>query len=62
MWNGKVENSPEYIGLFKTTEKNRKLLQDEIRSTHPYMVPEIAELSVSSINKPYLDWLADSTS
>ncbi|MGI0003929.1 MAG: divalent cation tolerance protein CutA, partial [Candidatus Nitrosotenuis sp.] len=27
----------------------------------PYKVPEIAELDVTDINKPYLQWLIDST-
>jgi len=28
---------------------------------HPYDVPEIAEINLNSMNKPYLDWLIDST-
>lgn len=61
-WQGKIENSSEYLALFKTTEKNKKTLKEKIRSFHPYDVPEIAEINVDSINKPYLDWLIDSTS
>ncbi len=60
-WNGKIENSSEYIAIFKTTYKNKKILKEKIRETHPYEVPEIAEISVSSINKPYLQWMIDST-
>jgi len=60
-WNGKIENTSEYIALFKTTQKNKKILKEKIKSTHPYDVPEIAEINVNSINKPYLDWLIDST-
>lgn len=62
MWRGKIENSPEYIGLFKTTQKNKKLLKERIMSTHPYEVPEIVEIDVASVNRPYLDWLVESTS
>ncbi len=62
MWKGKVENSPEYIGIFKTTHKNKKKLKEMIKTTHPYEIPEIVELDITSINKPYLDWLVDSTS
>ena len=61
-WQGKIANSSEYLALFKTTEKNKKTLKEKIRSSHPYDVPEIAEINVDSINKPYLDWLIDSTS
>ena len=60
-WKGKIENSNEYLGFFKTTEKNKKILKNEIKKSHPYDVPEIAEIKISSINKPYLDWLLEST-
>jgi periplasmic divalent cation tolerance protein len=67
-WHGKIENTSEYLALFKTTHKNKKILKEKIKilkekikSTHPYDVPEIAEISVNSINRPYLDWLIDST-
>ena len=60
-WKGKIENTSEYLALFKTTYKNKKILKEKIKSTHPYEVPEIAELKVSSINKSYFDWIANST-
>ena len=61
VWQGKIENTSEYLALFKTTSKNKKILKEKIKSTHPYDVPEIAELNVSSFNKPYLDWITHST-
>ena len=60
-WQGKIENTPEYLAFFKTTTKNKKSLKEKIKGAHPYDVPEIAEIDVDSINKPYLDWLIDST-
>ena len=60
-WKGKIENTPEYLALFKTTVKNKNLLRKEIKKSHPYDVPEIAEIDVRSINKPYLSWLIEST-
>ena len=60
-WQGKIENSSEYLALFKTTYKNKKILKEKIKSTHPYDVPEIAELDITSINKSYLDWISEST-
>ena len=59
-WKGKIENASECIAIFKATEKNRDLLKRRIAETHPYDVPEIAEISVTSMNRPYLDWLAES--
>ena len=60
-WKGKVEDTSEYIAIFKTTTKNKKLLKQKIKETHPYDVPEIAEIEVTSINDSYLKWLIEST-
>jgi len=60
-WNDKIENTSEYLAIFKTTMKNKKLLKQKIKETHPYDVPEIAEIDVTSINKSYLKWLVEST-
>ena len=60
-WNGKIQNSSEYIAIFKTITKNKIKLKTVITETHPYDVPEIAEIAVTSINKSYLNWLIEST-
>ena len=60
-WKGKIEKTSEYIALFKTTQRKKKQLKEKINETHPYEVPEIVELNVKSINKPYLSWLIEST-
>jgi len=60
-WNGKIQNSSEYIAIFKTITKNKIKLKKKITETHPYDVPEIAEIDVTSINKSYLNWLIEST-
>jgi len=60
-WKGKVEDTSECIAIFKTTTKNKKLLKQKIKETHPYDVPEIAEIDVTSINDSYLKWLIEST-
>lgn len=60
-WKGDIVDSPEYIALFKTTARNKRSLKRVIQENHPYDVPEIAEIGVSSLNAPYLKWLQDST-
>ena len=60
-WNGKIQNSPEYLAIFKTITKNKTKLKKVIAETHPYDVPEIVEIDVTSINKSYLNWLIEST-
>ena len=60
-WQGKIENASEYIALFKTTQKNKKSLKEKIKTSHPYDIPEIAEINITSINTSYLKWLIEST-
>ncbi|MEK6821845.1 MAG: divalent-cation tolerance protein CutA [Thermoproteota archaeon] len=60
-WQGKIENASEYLALFKTTQKNKKSLKEKIKASHPYDIPEIAEINIISINKSYLKWLVEST-
>ena len=59
-WKGKIQNDSEYLAIFKTTKKNQKTLKNEIKNYIRMIVPEIAEINLNSINKPYLDWLIDS--
>lgn len=61
-WEGKmVEDEREHIAIFKTTSDRKEELKERIGATHPYDVPEIAEIAVSDINGPYMHWLAAST-
>ena len=60
-WQGKIENASEYLVLFKTIQKNKKSLKEKIKASHPYDIPEIAEINITSINKSYLKWLVEST-
>ena len=60
-WEGKIKNSSEYLAIFKTVTKNKTLLKKKIKETHPYDVPEIAEIDVISIDKTYLKWIVEST-
>ena len=60
-WKNKVENTSEYLAIFKTITKNRIILKKKIKETHPYEVPEIVEIDVTSVNRLYLNWLIEST-
>ena len=60
-WQKKIENAGEFLAIFKTTTRKKELLKREIKKTHPYKIPEIMELKVISVNKPYHEWLVDST-
>ncbi len=56
-WRGKIEDQHEFLVLFKATSKSTKKLKAEIVRLHPYKVPEIVELKMSSVSKPYMSWL-----
>ena len=56
-WHGKVEDQTEFIALFKTTSRSARKLKNEILRLHPYEVPEIVELKMTDVSKPYLSWL-----
>ena len=60
-WKNKVENTSEYLAIFKTMTKNKIILKNKIKETHPYDVPEIVEIDVASVNQSYLKWLVEST-
>ena len=61
-WEGKmITDEREQIAIFKTTSGRRKRLKELIAKTHPYEVPEIAEIAVRDINGPYMRWLESST-
>lgn len=61
-WKGEIiSDQKEQIAIFKTTTARKKDLKEEINRTHPYDVPEIAEISISDINGPYMRWLESST-
>ena len=59
-WKGKVEDQPEYVALFKCTKASAKKLKGELEKIHPYDVPEIVEIKMSDVSKPYLSWLGES--
>lgn len=60
-WKGRMENTEEFLALFKTTQNVKELLKREIAKTHPYEVPEIVELQMDAVSKTYLSWLVKST-
>lgn len=61
VWQGKMEDQAEFIALFKTSTTSARKLKAEIARLHPYEVPEIVELKMSDVSKPYFSWLMEST-
>ncbi len=58
-WKGKVESAREVLVVFKTAPKTVGALLLRLKASHPYNVPEIAELNVERAEPVYLRWLAE---
>lgn len=56
-WKGNIEEENEVLCLIKTTEAGLEALRERLVSLHPYEVPEVIALPVTSAHQPYLDWL-----
>ncbi|MGB9435399.1 MAG: divalent-cation tolerance protein CutA [Candidatus Acidiferrum sp.] len=59
-WEGKLENSSEYLLMIKTTEERLEELQKEILRLHSYDTPEFVVLPIVAGSEDYLKWLAES--
>ncbi|MBA3501089.1 MAG: divalent-cation tolerance protein CutA [Myxococcota bacterium] len=60
-WKGAIEDEPEALGVIKTTADRFAALKTRIVELHPYEVPEVIALPITSGHAPYLAWLAAST-
>ena len=58
-WKGKIEKGDETLVLFKLSEERQSAFQEKLRSLHPYEVPEIIFLPITSGLQEYLRWVAD---
>lgn len=56
-WQGKIETEKESLLIIKTKASLFSQLEKEVRSLHPYDVPEIISFVPEKISKPYLSWL-----
>ena len=59
-WKEKIETGSETLVFFKLSEDRQSAFQKKLRSLHPYQVPEIIFVPVSSGLPEYLRWVADS--
>jgi periplasmic divalent cation tolerance protein len=59
-WEGKLENSSEYLLMMKTVEERVEELQKHTLTLHSYDTPEFIVLPVVAGSEEYLRWLGDS--
>jgi periplasmic divalent cation tolerance protein len=59
-WQGKIETGKEVLLILKTTVARLPALQRLVVAKHPYDTPEFIVIPITSGNKRYLDWIAQS--
>jgi len=59
-WKDNIEEEQEFLCLIKTKRDLFDKLKKEIKSLHPYEVPEILALECSDVDDRYHSWLIDS--
>lgn len=61
-WQGRIENADEVPMLIKTRASLYPQVEQTIRAHHPYELPEIISVPLSSGWPAYLQWVVDETS
>ncbi len=60
-WQGEIESASEVPLLIKATRASYPLLEETIQMHHPYKLPEIIAMPVSTGLRAYLTWVAEET-
>ena len=58
-WKEKIESGNETLVLFKLSENRQSAFQEKLRSLHPYEVPEIIFVPISSGLPECLHWVTE---
>ena len=58
-WKEKMETGNEILVFFKLSEDRQSTFQEKLHSLHPYEVPEIIFIPISSGLPEYLRWVAE---
>ena len=59
-WKEKIETGNETLVFFKLSEDRQSVFQEKLRSLHPYDVPEIIFVPITTGLPEYLRWVAES--
>ena len=60
-WNGKIEQSNEWLCIIKTIRERYPAVESTIRTNHSYEIPEIVACPIEGGSEPYLEWLRSET-
>jgi len=56
VWEGKLEETQEYVLLLKTPYHPVQIVIDEITKLHPYTCPCIMAIQADHVNAAFLEW------
>jgi periplasmic divalent cation tolerance protein len=58
-WKGKIAKDQELLMIIKTKDENFEKVEDFIKNSHSYKIPEIVGVKAEKVSKPYLNWLME---
>ena len=58
-WDGELQRDDEAMVILKTVQQRAEALEARAVELHPYSVPEVLVLPVSSGHEPYLAWVGN---
>jgi periplasmic divalent cation tolerance protein len=58
-WKEKIETANETLVLFKLSEEQQTAFQEKLHALHPYEVPEIIFVPITSGLPEYLRWVTE---
>jgi len=56
-WQGKIEDSPEFLLLIKSSRERFDVLRVALEKLHSYEVPEVIAMPVVDGSRNYLNWM-----
>jgi periplasmic divalent cation tolerance protein len=59
-WEGKLEDSSEYLLVIKTSVEQLRELEQEVTALHSYDTPEFVVLPIVAGSEKYLAWVGES--
>jgi periplasmic divalent cation tolerance protein len=58
-WKGKIERSGEFLLVIKSSAALLENLKQELKTIHPYDVPELVAVTIVDGEESYLDWMSE---
>jgi periplasmic divalent cation tolerance protein len=56
-WEGKVDESAEWLLVIKSTRERLPALRIELQKMHSYAVPEVVALQIVDGSSDYIEWI-----